>query len=157
MRMMRPFGSRLWQGIWILCSRSDSYEGRQSPRQRIQIIHLAGNGVLCGYSISRSIDDDRGKDHELTPKAIGSAKTLTAVDPALAAAAGAAVGIGIAAAGDLVSTWVWERYVAPKRKSKNTVKVSVPGDRAHFIGIELESIEERIVRTKRLRIFKGKF
>ena len=78
-----------------------------------------------------------------------------AVDPTLAAAAGAALGVGMTVAGNLISQWVWERYVAPKSKSKNKHSHHVARHGAIEIRF-VESIEERVVKTRRLRVFVTK-
>ena len=80
---------------------------------------------------------------------------LSSIDPTLAAAAAAVVGVGVGAAGNLVSNWVWSRYVAPKRKTKNTLKDSILADHGQ-VQIELVSIEERIVKIKKIRVMKGR-
>jgi hypothetical protein len=54
-------------------------------------------------------------------------------------------------AGNLISQWVWERYVAPKTKSKNKNPHGVA--RLGAIEIRLvEGIEERVVKTRRVRL-----
>jgi len=88
-------------------------------------------------------------------KPLAPARQRLAVDPTLAAAAGAALGVGVTVAGNLISNWVWERYVAPKRKNKRSVKHVQIVDR---IAIQVEMIEERIVKTRKIRFsLKGKF
>jgi len=87
-------------------------------------------------------------------KPLAPPRQRLAVDPTLAAAAGAAVGVGMTVAGNLISNWVWERYVAPKRKNKHSVKHVQIIDR---IAIQVETIEERIVKTRKIRFsLRGK-
>jgi hypothetical protein len=79
---------------------------------------------------------------------------LSPIDPNLAIAGAAALSVGAAAAGNLVSKWVWRRYVEPKRKRKQAVRHG-SGEGAVYI-IEAESIEERITRKVRV-VLKKRF
>jgi hypothetical protein len=80
---------------------------------------------------------------------------LSSIDPTLAAAAKIAVEVGVGAAGSLLSTWVWNRCVASRRKSKHPHKDSILADHSQ-LHIEVVSIEERIVKIKKIRVTKGR-
>jgi hypothetical protein len=72
---------------------------------------------------------------------------LSAIDPALLAVAGAALGIGINAAGGFISQWAWRRYQVAKKKSKDKeLKRRCEGS---VIVFDVETVEERIVRTRK--------
>jgi hypothetical protein len=67
--------------------------------------------------------------------------------PALAAAAGTALTVGVSAAGGFVSRWMWSRYQAAKKKSKEAVLRKRCG--AHVVVLDIETIEEQIIKTRR--------
>lgn len=75
---------------------------------------------------------------------------LWPVDPRIAAAGAAALAVGIGAAGNLVSQWVWRRYVQPKRKQRRNVTAQ-SGDGTYCL-FEIKSVEERIVKTRKVRL-----
>jgi hypothetical protein len=77
---------------------------------------------------------------------------LSSIDPSLAAAAKVAFEVGVGTAGSLISAWVWSRYIASKRKAKTSVKTSHLSESQRGIYIHLETIEERIIRTKKIRV-----
>jgi membrane protein implicated in regulation of membrane protease activity len=79
---------------------------------------------------------------------------LTLIDPALAAAAKTAVELGTIVAGNLLSQWVWRKYVQPKRKAK----VSAKFEKELFQSTQVVTvITERTVRMKRVRLnLRGK-
>jgi hypothetical protein len=93
------------------------------------------------------------------PRPVAPRQRLSVVDPTLVTAAGAVLGIGIAAGGNLLSNWVWNKYVAPKRKTK-TKRVSVGStvvERHLGFQIDVETIEERVIRTRKIRLsIRGK-
>lgn len=68
-----------------------------------------------------------------------------------AAVAGATLlTIGTAAAGNLLSTWVWKRHIEPRRNRKKTVTRILPS--GSVCTFELEAIEERVIKRKKLRV-----
>jgi len=58
--------------------------------------------------------------------------------------------VGGAATGNLISTWVWKRFVEPRKKGKRTVARRFPDGSVRIL--ELESIEERIIKKRKLRL-----
>jgi hypothetical protein len=88
-------------------------------------------------------------------KPLAPPKQKLTIDPALAAAAGGVVGVGVAYATNLVSQWAWERYTARKRKRNGNKRIQ-PGRFGDVF--EVTEFEEVVItRRKQIRVvMKGK-
>jgi len=79
---------------------------------------------------------------------LATPKQKLSFDPTLVKVATVALSAGAAFAGKAVSRWVWQHYVAPRRKAKHPQRVvlDIKGD-VHVI--QIETIEQHIIRTRK--------
>ena len=88
-------------------------------------------------------------------KPLAPPRQKLAIDPALAAAAGGVVGVGVAYATNLLSQWAYERYATRKRKRNGDKRILRDRFKDAFEVTEFEEVVT--TRRKQIRmVFKSK-